>query len=96
MSLPKYYGSSFGVALSANVWTKSGMIENCSKVSIFAAIPWLRDSTCFLMYLMKASADQHHISIVVYTGVPVRNIPMAPPEWFECIPTFSGWKLKFL
>jgi hypothetical protein len=54
------------------------------------AIPWLRDITYFLRYLMNTSDDHLPISIIVYTGVPARNIPIAPPERFKCVPTSSG------
>jgi hypothetical protein len=53
-------------------------------------MPWLRDKTCFLMYCIKASEDHLPINIMVYTGVPARNTPIAPPERFEWVPTSSG------
>ncbi len=74
----------------ADVWIKSGMVSDSSKVSILVAIPWLSEITCFLKYLMNASDVHLPISIIVYTGVPARNIPIAPPERFECVPTSSG------
>jgi hypothetical protein len=59
-------------------------------VSIFAAIPWLSDNTCFLIYLMKASDDHLPINMIIYTGVPARNIPIAPPDPFEWVPISSA------
>ncbi len=44
---------------------------------------------------MKASDDQRPINIIVYIGVPARNIPMAPPERFEWVPTSSGLNPNF-
>jgi hypothetical protein len=35
------------------------------------------------MYLIKASDEHLPINIIVYTGVPARNMPMAPPERLE-------------
>jgi len=39
---------------------------------------------------MNVSNDHLPMSIIVYTVVPARNIPIAPPEPFECVPTSSG------
>ena len=36
---------------------------------------------------MNASDNKRPINIIAYTGVPARNIPMAPPDLLECVPT---------
>ncbi len=39
------------------------------------------------MYLINVSDDHRPINMIVYTGVPTRNMPIAPPERFEWVPT---------
>ena len=51
-------------------------------------------NTCFLMYLIKASEDQRPMSMIVYTGVPERYMPIAPPDLFEWVPTSFSVKPK--
>jgi hypothetical protein len=33
--------------------------------------------------------------MIVHTGVPARNIPIAPPDLFEWVPTSSGENPNF-
>ena len=51
-------------------------------------------NTCFLMYLIKASEDQRPMSMIVYTVVPERYMPIAPPDLFEWVPSSSAVKPK--
>ncbi len=81
---------------SAALCTKSGTVKKSSKVSIFFEMPWLAANTCFLIYLMKASELHLPTSIIVYTGVPERNILIAPAERLMWVPTSSGLKPSLL
>ncbi len=50
-------------------------------------MPCDMSKTCFHIYRIKASEDHLPKRIIVYTGVPAKYMPMAPPDLLEWVPT---------